>query len=169
MKVEARDAGYILKTDAFARSSGMVYVFSVAGPSTHIKSFAAILNSDVRAAFRFPDVPNNHIEFQKFENGYRVWRTRLGYNCWHAVAVAKCEGLLLSVSDESVWRELRSERFTTPVIRDWMPHILSELRRREKLTDLLCWGCNAGMLTADSRDLDEIVSQGLKKNHLRID
>jgi hypothetical protein len=37
------------------------------------------------------------------------------------------QGLLINDSDEARWQELKQERFTTPLLRGWLPHIRKEL------------------------------------------
>ena len=42
--------------------------------------------------------------------------------------MAKVPGLILALSEESLWQELRSDRYTTPILRAWVPWLLERLK-----------------------------------------
>ncbi len=73
------------------------------------------------------------------------------------------------MDEASVWRERRSERFTTPLLRGWSRYIIDELKDRELLMRLEGFGCDAGLLAADNDELDEIVTDGLKFQKIVIE
>lgn len=103
-----------------------------------------------------------------FEGGYHVYRHRLGYNSWHFLCVARCAGLLPGLSEAALWRELSSDRYTTPVLRSWTPWLMEQLEQKELLKRLACFNCHAGILVADTNDLDQIVTAGLSNQHLHV-
>jgi hypothetical protein len=82
--------------------------------------------------------------------------------------VSKKIGLLPSVDEQRVWQELRSDRYTTPILRQWIPFIIDRLTEVGRLRRLGGFGHNAGLLTASCIDLDNIVSRGLKYKQLQI-
>jgi len=84
------------------------------------------------------------------------------------MAIAKTEGLLPKLSEESLWQELRSSRHTTPIMREWMPWLMEWLMRQGCLTKLHCFQCESGRLSVDSDVLDEAVSEGIKTGALTI-
>ena len=51
----------------------------------------------------------------KCPDGYRIYRSKLEYGLWHVLCLAKREGFMPVVSDETVWQLLQSGRFTTPL------------------------------------------------------
>ena len=72
------------------------------------------------------------------------------------------------VSDETIWQELTDTRFTTPILREWVPYIAREMRSREILEEAHCFNCNCGYMSATTQSLDEIVSEGLKAGEIHI-
>ena len=145
-------------------------ILSVMGAESAAKAIAAILHSDGKARFCIEaEGINPYQEFDKDKDGYSVYKHRASLNHWHFLCISKRKGLLTCMDEGSVWREIRSERFTTPLLRSWSPFIVQQLRERELLEQLDGFGCEVGMLTADSEDLDEIVTEGLKNRALVIE
>ncbi len=72
------------------------------------------------------------------------------------------------VTDETVWQLLHGDRFTTPILREWMPWLRQEMRNRGHIVPLNQSGCQAGLALAKHETLDELVSEGLRKKHLAI-
>ncbi|OWK34119.1 hypothetical protein FRUB_10090 [Fimbriiglobus ruber] len=72
------------------------------------------------------------------------------------------------VTDESLWRLLRSHRFTTPLLRQWVPWLSQEMQKKGDIVRLTQSGCDAALMLADDETLDELVKQGLKQRHLTV-
>lgn len=104
--------------------------------------------------------------------GYRSYSQPLGLHTWHMVLVSKRPGLLLSMDDETIWQELSGPRFTTPLLRAWMPHILGRLKEWSNdgrgIIEADAWGCAPGILDVTGDRLDAIVTQGLSNGSLTI-
>jgi hypothetical protein len=144
-------------------------ILSVMGAESAAKAIAAILHSEGKARFRIDaDGIHPYQEFDKEKEGYCVYKNRVSLNHWHFLCVSKRKGLLTNLDEATVWGELRSERFTTPLLRQWAPYIVGRLKERELLDQLDGFGCEAGLLTADSDDLDEIVTEGLRIRDIEI-
>jgi hypothetical protein len=71
-------------------------------------------------------------------------------------------------SDDALWQELKQERFTTPLLRGWLPHARKELEFKSLLTRCHTLECTCCILTATSADLDSIVEFGLKNGVIAI-
>jgi hypothetical protein len=67
-------------------------------------------------------------------SGYRIDAHRLGYGSIHAIFTARQQGFLPNDGDDALWQELKQERFTTPMLRAWLPYVRKEL----ELKSLLC-------------------------------
>ena len=169
--VACTDEGRItLWTDVLALHDRSIQVLSIMGAESAAKAVAAILHSDGKASFRvLADDISPYQEFAKEEDGYTIYRHRASLNSWHFLCISKRKGLLTSLDEASVWRELRSDRITTPLLRSWSPYIVDELKDRQLLVRLEGFGCDAGLLTSDSDDLDEIVTDGLKFQKIVIE
>ena len=59
--------------------------------------------------------------------GYRLDTHRLGFGSIHALFTCRQQGFLPNDSDDALWQELKQERFTTPLLRGWLPYIRKEL------------------------------------------
>src|SRR5262245_17634894 len=164
------DGRITLWTDMLALHDGSIQVVSIMGAESAAKGLAAILHSDGKAAFRIDaeSVPY-YQEFDKEKDGYSVYKHRASLNHWHFVAISKRKGLLTCMDESRIWAELRSERFTTPLLRSWAPYIVEQLKEHELLEPLEGFGCDAGMLTADSDELDQIVTEGLRNRDIEIE
>jgi hypothetical protein len=145
-----------------------IQVLSIMGAESAVKAFAAVLQGDGHAAFRIQaEGVHPYQDFCKDKEGYSVYRSRASLNHWHFLCFCKREGLLTSMDEASVWRELR--RFTTPLLRSWMPYVVQQLKDRDLLSRLDGFGCDAGLLTADSDALDDIVTEGLANRKIVIE
>jgi hypothetical protein len=101
-------------------------------------------------------------------DGYQVYTHKLGYGMAHALFVTRMPGFMKVITEESLWQELKNVRFTTPILREWMPYIEKTLRYEERLEDAHTFGCRCGILSATTASLDTIVSEGLQQRELII-
>ncbi len=100
--------------------------------------------------------------------GYRLDTHRLGYGSIHALFTCRQPGFLPNDSDDALWQELKQERFTTPLIRGWLPVIRKELELKSLLIRCHTLDCTCCVLTAMSADLDSIVEFGLQNGIISI-
>jgi hypothetical protein len=104
----------------------------------------------------------------RHEAGYAVYRHKLDYDQWHMLAVAKHKGLLPAVSDEALWQELRSERYTTPLLRSWVPWLREQMVEEGHLQPLQCFQCQASCVSMTHDELDDLVSVGIQNGYLSV-
>ena len=79
------------------------------------------------------------------------------------------KGFLPNDSDDALWQELKQERFTTPLLRGWLPYVRKELEIKSLLSRCHTLDCTCCILTATSADLDSIVEFGLKNDLIKIE
>lgn len=154
----------------------------MAGPATAVKALRAVLNHG-KVGFELRCASYIHPfgamdRFRRDTNGYRSYSQALGLNSWHMVLVTKRPGFLASVDEETIWRELCSPRFTTPILRAWTPYLLERLkegywsrrtgRGNAGIIEADAWGCSPGILVADDAKLDKFVTEGLKQGSISI-
>jgi hypothetical protein len=101
-------------------------------------------------------------------SGYRIDAHRLGFGSIHALFTCRQQGFLPNDSDDALWQELKQERFTTPLLRGWLPHVRKELELKSLLTRCYTLDCTCCILTATSADLDSIIETGLKNGVISI-
>lgn len=101
-------------------------------------------------------------------DGYNLYSYKLGYNMVHAMFVTKRQGFMKTITEESLWRELNGPRYTTPVLREWVPYLGERMRGDGRLDDAKCYNCDCGMLYSSNKHLDETVSEGLQQRMIEI-
>jgi hypothetical protein len=101
-------------------------------------------------------------------SGYRIDAHRLGFGSIHALFTCRQQGFLPNDSDDALWQELKRERFTTPMLRGWLPYVRKELELESLLPRCYTLDCTCCILTATSADLDSIVEFGLKNSSIAI-
>jgi hypothetical protein len=150
----------------------VVLMVSGAGPESSVKAIAAGLRSNARVQFVIDQPGMYSSDPKRHEEGYRVYTARIdgNYNYWHILLVADVPGFLPILSDDSLWQDISSDRFTTPVLREWMPWLREQMENSwpKMLVNLKQSGCNAGMLIATTEDLDGLVQSGLESGDLTI-
>ncbi len=102
------------------------------------------------------------------QTGYRIYVNKLEYGLCHALFISKEPGFMTTITPEALWEELNDTRFTTPILREWMPYLETKLRKKSLLEEAWCFRCNAGFITASSEHLDTIVSEGLQTGEISI-
>ena len=99
---------------------------------------------------------------------YKARCLRLGFNSWQCLLYSSRPGLLLSDDDETLWQELSGTRFTTPLLRSWVPYIRTKLTEKGLLKPTVSFGFSPMLLELKSGQLDAIVSQGIKYKKLEF-
>jgi hypothetical protein len=103
------------------------------------------------------------------QHGYRIDTHRLGFGSLHALLTCRLSGFLINDSDESLWQELKQERFTTTLLRGWLPFLRKELELNNLLSRCHSLDCTCSVLTSTSADLDSMVETGLKNGAIVIE
>lgn len=111
----------------------------------------------------------NFDQVQKSSEGYIAYAHRMKYARYHGLVHTREDGFMLNASDDAIWEQLKSGRFTTPVLRDWVPYIKSCMISQGVLTPLWCFQCRCALMTATTKHLDTYVSEGLANGLIHID
>jgi hypothetical protein len=104
--------------------------------------------------------------------GRRKWSVsnrRIGFGSINALFTCRQHGFLPNESDDAIWQELKQDRFTTPLLRRWLPYIRKELELKSLLARCQTLDCTCCILTAMSADLDSVVEFGLKNSLVKIE
>lgn len=111
-----------LRCDAIALHEKEILLLSVAGSETSVKALTAGLRSSTKDQKRIEYTVHlgkvNETNLTKCPDGYRVYRSKLEYGLWHVLCLARRDGFLPVISDETVWQLLQGDRFTTPLLRE---------------------------------------------------
>jgi hypothetical protein len=101
------------------------------------------------------------------EEGYKTYIHKLEYGLVHATLISKDKAFLRTMCPETIWLKLKSDEFTTPILRSWMPYITKALITKNLLRECRCYRLHSGVLTLSSdKQLDEIVSEGIQSGQL---
>jgi hypothetical protein len=158
---------------------GELLFVSIVSDQARVKQIRAILSPGVKCNIAAGGVRVRRASAEPWDNrslgriypsaeGYQTYTQKLGYSMIHAMFITRSHGFLNVVTEESLWQELKGARFTTPLLREWMPFIDERLRADQRLEDADCFNCQCGILTATTKKLDEIVSEGLQQRLISI-
>ena len=166
VRVSAKECQHHLKADKFAQfNDGSVAIISAAGQIQAVRAMAAAMQSNNSYCSLTCGGATGH----KHGSGYLAKRHRLAYSFGQVVLISKEPSLLPNVTDLGLWQVLKGLRYTTPLLRSWVPWLRGELLRTDRLQMLRADGCAPGQLTITDAELDELVSFGVNRGHLKIE
>ena len=150
-----------------------IMAMSLSGPDTAIKAIRAVLyDKNLDGTFRADGtdaICPSHVTLRRFTDyKYNVVCARLGLGTAHLVAVVDAPGVLRAVSEEALWWELRSQRYTTPVLRPWVAWLRGRLHEEGMLREAKCFGCNVGQMALKQDELDKLVTSGVMSGDLAL-
>lgn len=159
---------YTFHCSALAYEFRCLLVVSVAGPAMAIKAIRGALAAG-KPTFDFSlpgsESPNQY-GLMRDAAGYHLTKpSRLGYGTWHFVAWTLRPEFLACGDDEALW-QLFSKRSTTPLLREWMPYLVQQLRKVKVLRNPSSFGCAPALCMATDEALDRIVSAGIRSREL---
>jgi hypothetical protein len=99
---------------------------------------------------------------------YTAAVTKLAPGVIHLVALAKIPGLMPDMSHNHLWAELTGPRYTTPLLRAWIPWLKTAMSDGGGIVVANGFAATVGVLKTEPDALDEIVSQGVRDRHLTL-
>ena len=158
---------------------GELLLVSLIAPTQTVKQIRAILHTGTRIKIVAGGIKVNQPSGEYYQahqpgnlhpsiDGYTTYVHKLDYGQAHALMITKAPGFMKIVTDETIWQELTDPRITTPVLRDWVSYISQEMRERDILEEAHVFNCNCGIMSATTKDLDEIVTEGLRSGAIHI-
>ncbi|MGA2069504.1 MAG: hypothetical protein ABSG86_31420 [Thermoguttaceae bacterium] len=149
-------------------------VLSATGPDTSVKSVRATLyQPDVEAEFVLEsETTARMLKARLASDGkpvtYTAAVTKLAPGVIHLVALAKIPGLMPDMSDDHLWAELTGPRYTTPLLRAWIPWLKSAMSDGGGIVVANGFAATVGVLKTEPEALDELVSQGVREQFLTM-
>ena len=149
-------------------------LLSATGPDTSVKSVRATLyQPDVDAEFSLEnETTERMLKARTTSDGKPVTYTaalaRLATGVIHLVALARIPGLMPNMSDDHLWAELTGSRYTTPLLRAWIPRIKETMVNGGGIVVASGFNATVGVLKTEPEALDEIVSQGVREHALAM-
>lgn len=159
----------------YTRGYPGLLLVSATGADTAVKSVRATLyQPDVAAEFVL-DMGGSNERMMRARSGvddkpvgYSAFVARLAPGVIHLVALARIPGLMPNLSDDHLWAELSGPRYTTPLLRSWIPWLKAALTANGGIVAAQGFASNAGVLKIEPDKLDAIVSQGVRDRHLAM-
>jgi hypothetical protein len=171
-KGRRRSSRFRVRCDAIGLHENHMLLLSVAGAETSVKALTAGLRASSmdqgRLVYSVQVGSLSVSHLAACPAGYRVYRSKLGYGLWHVLCLANLDGFMPVLNEATLWQQLRSSRFTTPVIQEWVPWLCQQMKDRGMVIELNQAGCQAGLLLADNDALDALVSEGVRDGCLTI-
>ena len=103
------------------------------------------------------------------EEKFRTYVVRLPqYSTLQITVVAKRPDVVLGDWKEVLWERLSAIDITTPLLKEWTPYIGEVLLRHQRIRFPNGFGYPVFMTKFSSADIDDIVSDGLKRKKIWI-
>ena len=156
----------------YSRDFSGLLLLSATGPDTAAKALRATLyQPDIQAEFVLHgdddgEMTKARTEFDGKPVSYGAAIAKLAPGVVHLVAVAKIPGLMPNISDDHLWTELSGPRYTTPLLRPWIPWLKQAMTEGGGIVVAEGLAATVGVLKAEPDDLDALVMQGVKEGHL---
>ena len=149
-------------------------LLSATGPDTAVKSVRATLyQPDVEAEFLLEmDNTERMLKARSTYDGkpmtYSAAVTKLAPGVIHLVALAKIPGLMPNMSDDHLWAELTGARYTTPLLRAWIPWLKATMAQGGGIVVANGFSSAVGVLKTEPDELDALVTLGVKEGFLNL-
>jgi hypothetical protein len=150
-------------------------LLSATGPDTAVKSIRATLyQPDIQAGFHLENGDTTEqmlkarFSFDGKPVSYRAVATKLASGVIHLVALAMIPGLMPNLSDDHLWAEVTGPRYTTPLLRAWIPWLKQAMVEGGGIVASKGIAATVGVLKIEPDELDALVASGVKKGHLRM-
>jgi hypothetical protein len=99
---------------------------------------------------------------------YNATVVKLAPGVIHLVALAKIPGLVPNMSDDHLWTELTSPRYTTPLLRAWIPWLKQVMAQGGGIVVADGFASTVGVLKTEPDELDALVTLGVKEGYLQM-
>lgn len=166
-RVTGKNLNIMVRANMAAGVSNVLYALSCVGPGQSIRAVAAAMRAGDRAGFEIP------LSTQSGYHGdgkFFVRYARLAYDHWHLLGVTCNPAFILNCTDETLWQLLRSDKYTTPLLKSWTPAIreaLVEVGGLRQVRD--AHACDPWFCYATDKTLDAIVAAGVASGKLKME
>ncbi len=150
-------------------------LLSATGPDTAVKSVRATLyQPDVDAEFILddgdttPQMLKARLTFDGKPVTYGAAIAKLAPGVIHLVALAKIPGLMPNMGDDHLWAELSGPRYTTPLLRAWIPWLKQAMTEGDGIVVAEGVAATVGVLKTEPDELDTLVASGVRTGYLRM-
>lgn len=154
--------------------SGLL-MLGATGPDTAVKSVRATLyQPEVEAEFvlemddRIERMVRAKITFDGKPVVYGAAVTKLAPGVIHLVALARIPGIMPDMTDDHLWAELTGSRYTTPLLRLWIPWLKGAMVQGGSIVAAEGFASAVGVLRVEPDELDALVTMGVKEGYLRM-
>ena len=146
-----------------------VLMLSATGPDTAVKSVRATLyQPEVEAEFvlEMGDTTERLLRARITLDGRPVVYTaavaKLAKGVIHLVALARISGTMPNMTDDHLWAELAGPRYTTPLLRSWIPWLKEAMVKDGGIVVAEGFASAVGVLNVEVDELVALVPFGVK-------
>jgi len=150
-------------------------LLSATGPDTAVKSVrASLYQPDVEVEFVLDHGTSSQqmVKARSSFDGkavvYKAALAKLAPGVVHLIALAKIPGLMPDMSDDQLWMELTGSRYTTPLLRSWIPWLKDTMSQGGGIVMGGGFASSAGVLRTEPDELDALVTLGVKEGYLHL-
>ncbi len=150
-------------------------MLNATGPDTAVKSVRATLyQPEVEAEFMLDmdDSTERLLRARITPDGkpvvYSAAVAKLAPGVIHLVALARIPGIMPNMTDDHLWSELAGPRYTTPLLRSWIPWLKQAMVKDSGIVVAEGFASAVGVLKVEADELDALVTSGVKEGHLKM-
>ena len=150
-------------------------LLSATGPDTAVKSVRATMyQPEVEAEFVLERADTTErmlrarITFDGKPVVYTAAVAKLAHGVIHLVALSKIPGIMPNMSDDHLWAELTGPRYTTPLLRSWIPWLKGVMVKGGGIVVTDGFASTVGVLRSEPDELDALVTLGVQEGHLQM-
>jgi hypothetical protein len=150
-------------------------MLSASGPDTAVKAVrASLYQPAVEAQFLLDTGEDTHqilkarMAVDAAGVTYNAAVVKLAPGVVHLVALAKIPGLMPNISDDHLWAELTGPRYTTPLLRSWVPWLKQAMIDAGGIVVAQGFAAGVGVLKTEPEELDGLVTRGVKRGRLQL-
>ena len=100
---------------------------------------------------------------------YQAAVAKLAPGAVHLTALAKIPGLMPDLSDDRLWAELSSPRYSTPLLRQWTGWLKRIMVEAGNITMAEGFQATVGVLKTQPAELDALASAGVRAGSLKLE
>lgn len=159
----------------YGQESPGLLMLSATGPDTAVKSVrASLYQPDIEVEFvlEHEDTNQQMVKARSMFDGkpvvYKAALARLAPGVIHLIALAKIPGFMPDISDDQLWIELTGPRYTTPLLRSWVPWLKEVMSQGGGISIGNGFASSAGVLRTEPDELDALVTLGVKEGQLHL-
>lgn len=106
--------------------------------------------------------------FDRCTDGYTGMASQLEHGNWHCLLISRNPKFMMGITPDDFWKQINHDRFTTPVLKEWVPTLMVRAARANQFFPLWGFQTVCGYVTFETEHLDTYVTEELTKGTIWI-